>query len=143
VTNVTNVTNVIKKDNISTMSEVTPFIECCCAYCACTPSVGISSTFQCLCCNTLVQCCKEADEGCICTANKIWFNCTGCTCCKCGEDCCCLSSAAALPCHKDIPCRLTVCCVTLCPTCGCCKTVNHAKVMTGAHGAPPDNEMER
>lgn len=135
------------KDTTSIMSTVHPIFETGCAYCALTPSVACSWTWQICCCNCTEACCKEAQEGCIINNTKCWINCTGCTLCKWGYDCCCLVGVCALPCHKDIPCRLTICYFTICslgcPPCGCCKTVNHAKVMSGVHGAPENCEMER
>ena len=141
ITNITNITN--KKDTTSVMSNVTPVFECCCAYCALTPSIACGWTCQFLCCIWTDACCKEAQEGCLINMTKCWINCTGCTFCKYGNDCCCLVGVCAVPCHKDIPCRITFCYLTICPPCGCCKKVNHAKVMTGVHGAPATCEMER
>lgn len=132
-----------QKDTTSIMSEVHPVCESCCYYVALTPSIGCSFTCQTLCFNWTQGCCKEAQEGCIINLTKCWINCTGCTLCKLGFDCCCCVGACALPCHKDIPCRITICYITVCPPCGFCKTVNHAKVMTGVHGAPANCEMER
>ena len=131
------------KDSTSAMSTIHPCVECCCGYCALTPSLACSTICQCFCCNCLEACCQEADEGCILQQSKCWLNCSGCTFCKCGCGLCCCIEACALPCHKDIPCRITICYLTLCPPCGCCKTVNHANVMSGVHGAPETDEMVR
>jgi len=135
------------KERTSIMSEVHPICEWFCGYAALTPSISLGETWQVLCLNCLCQCCQEADEGCILDQHKCWVNCTGCTLCKLGCDCLCLKIVCALPCHKDIPWRITVLYVTVCaaecPPCGCCKTVNHAKVMGGVHGAPMNCEMER
>ena len=131
------------KDSTSAMSTVHPCGECCCGYCALTPSLACSTICQCFCCNCLEACCQEADEGCILQQSKCWLNCSGCTVCKIGCGLCCYIQVCAVPCHKDIPCRITICYITLCPPCGCCKTVNHANVMSGVHGAPETDEMVR
>jgi len=130
-------------DKVSMMSEVLPCMEWCCGYCALTPSIACSNSCQVLCCNYQQVCCQEAQEGCICQQNKCWLNCTRVTLCKVTCGYCCLVGACAVPCHIDIPCRLTLCYCTLCPPCGGCRKVNHAKVCGGVRGAPQSCEMER
>ena len=72
-------------------------------------------------------------------SQKDWLTCTGITCCKIGGNFCCFASICAFPCQKDIPCRLTICCCTLCGSggCGCCKKADFGKALMGKTGAPP------
>jgi hypothetical protein len=138
---------IINREETDIMDQVTPMFSWCCGYCALTPSVASVASCTVLCCNCLCGCCREASEGCICGEIKNLVTCSGCALCMCSGGLCCFQGACAIPCQRDIPCRLTILYCTLGPGCGCCKGVNHAAVVSGIgrgrSGAPSTVEMER
>lgn len=149
---VNNVTNVQQNVSITQMNVadggnridmVSPCCACCCAYSALTAGVSSVCSQTACCCNCMIGCCRAGDEGCILTELKNWISCTGCTICKCAGTFCCFAGASAFPCQKDIPCRLTICWLTIGPGCGCCVQTDHKAALAGG-GAPPEGEeMER
>ena len=151
ITKVNNINNVTHNVNVTVnngherddFDSATPCLASPCCYWALVAGCGSSSSCALLCQNCTCGCCLCRSEGCVCCHSKSWSTCKGCTCIKFGGECCCSACACAVPCHKDIPCRCTTCYWTICP-CGCCKTVNHAKVVSGVGiGAPPNAEMQR
>jgi len=142
----TQIKTVKVKSSGSIMEKVEPILHICCCYCAITPSVQITCSCAITCMNCLCSCCREGAEGCICCESKTWQTCTGMTCVKCVLQLCCVACASAVPCQKNIPCRITIFYCTIFPTCGCCKSVDHGAAIHGiqhADGAPPSLEMSR
>lgn len=125
------------RDTTDTKVEtLKPCNACCCSitaiYCDFPECIGCSGECQTCCVGQKGVCCKMIDSKddpvrcCMCQKAECWCQWPK-TCCYCQEQFCFLDSRVAFPCTDNVPCLVTLCCLTCCAdwkmNFGCMKSV--------------------